>query len=1421
MALPQHLAGEEGDTLRTQSRSPSRKSPSHGQKSGQEGGAGAGSVDPHQARSARTENSYQSSKPRSQSKRNTKSPGSTHRICRKCGQGLQGQFVRALDKTYHLECFQCHDCGEIVASKFFTMNIPEEDHAQFPLCEKDYFRRLDLLCYSCNGALRGSYITALNHKYHIEHFTCTTCPTVFGAQDSYYEYKDRVYCHYHYFTKFAQRCNGCQSAILKQFVEIFRNGQNQHWHPECYMIHKFWNVRLAAASAPPAYRDKERARIEDSEREATEGEDGEKIHQTETDCEGKAEGESAIDEDDVNVSDEQRRIVREQEDAMEKKVFTIWSTLSTFEESSAACISDMLLHVSNGSFADGVVVAKRFIYHVDLLFQALDGLNKSVIDTGLKEISYGREAKLLCKKIVAFFSLLSKSSEQGVRKLGVTPDLLKLVTGLAHYLKLLIRIGLQGALRFEREFNDPTKLYAFLETIDHLVPANDINSHDLLGMISGLSEKQSDRCTSCFAPVDDECILLGSGPRRWHITPQHFVCGKCNRDLSRDLENARWCERDEELFCRKCLEALDDQDALLNCQSNFTYVTRLQQYVYLLQVALARLLAVLRASGCLPQPAALGGDCASGYSDAVMDRDPNARSITRFLSIRLLYQYICTIFVKVINFVLRIDDINVRDHDADSENVAFGPKSPRRSNTTQSRTSQSNQQSMPSTAYTTGQEGSSSLEQTVGEIKRLHSKRTERTQRTLSTTFKTARASRIIDGPKGRSARPGSPSADSMAGSGPENFQIIEERAAGPSANDQTKQRNDNVFQDTFNLDDIHRIVAAERANQRKAGSGDLGDIPGTVGGHNRDVSVWDMQGSVDAPPGQRAKYFFELSSSEYYVARHMAVMQMYPLLEGQMTLEELVALIEPRKVATIWNFFGRAFKNDRSKATKKKGVFGVPLETLVEKDGTESTHGILGSAALKVPTFVDDVVSAMRQMDMSVEGVFRKNGNIKKLKDASELIDTRYESLDLNRETPVQVAALLKKFLREMPEPLLTYKLYKLFLASQNLSDPDKKRHVLHLTCCLLPKPHRDTTEVLFNFLNWAASFSQIDEESGSKMDVHNLATVIAPGVLRPDDGKIPAGSVSAAYATGKNISVSDGLLAIEAVSSLIEFVDTMAEVPADIANILNDKTFMSTAVNMTSPEIIKKYGATGGILKPTAHAARNPGLPSVPENEQKDRDAVIGDNQQIHNVPRNYKEDMPTAPPKSVAKGNSESFGDHLGPKGVVHRGQLSSARDDRRARVDEPGSSNMDQSQGAVGSPPNASALGGRPPHPQAPAHVHNFSHPNPHGPNSSGGRSYAAYQPYTPGGSNAPPATKGQRPKISPHPQSVSTTALPNAGHSRDRERDQGMPNIMGEPTDERYQKQRGPSGSRNRRPGTSSSHQNGASDREGPDANAAS
>ena len=71
----------------------------------------------------------------------------------------------------------------------------------------------------------------------------------------------------------------------------------------------------------------------------------------------------------------------------------------------------------------------------------------------------------------------------------------------------------------------------------------------------------------------------------------------------------------------------------------------------------------------------------------------------------------------------------------------------------------------------------------------------------------------------------------------------------------------------------------------------------------------------------------------------------------------------------------------------------------------------------------------------MSIEGVFRKNGNIRRLKELTDAIDRDPGSVNLADDNPVQLAALLKKFLREMPDPLLTFKLHRLFIATQSES--------------------------------------------------------------------------------------------------------------------------------------------------------------------------------------------------------------------------------------------------------------------------------------------------------------------------------------------------------------------------------------------------
>ena len=95
------------------------------------------------------------------------------RTCSACAIPMHGAFLWAHGTVYHLQCFRCivstlvlcfehlnqllQDCGDVVASKFFFIDGSDK---QQPLCERDYFRRLDLICAKCGMALRGSYIKA-------------------------------------------------------------------------------------------------------------------------------------------------------------------------------------------------------------------------------------------------------------------------------------------------------------------------------------------------------------------------------------------------------------------------------------------------------------------------------------------------------------------------------------------------------------------------------------------------------------------------------------------------------------------------------------------------------------------------------------------------------------------------------------------------------------------------------------------------------------------------------------------------------------------------------------------------------------------------------------------------------------------------------------------------------------------------------------------------------------------------------------------------------------------------------------------------------------------------------------------------------------------------------------------------------------
>jgi len=193
------------------------------------------------------------------------------------------------------------------------------------------------------------------------------------------------------------------------------------------------------------------------------------------------------------------------------------------------------------------------------------------------------------------------------------------------------------------------------------------------------------------------------------------------------------------------------------------------------------------------------------------------------------------------------------------------------------------------------------------------------------------------------------------------------------------------------------------------------------------------------------------------------------------------------------------------------------------------------------------------------------------------ETLDRDPGSVDLSTDNPVQLAALLKRFLRDLPDPLLTYKLHKLWIGTQSgfptvfssfvsltlfallaVADGLERHRLMHLVCLLLPRAHRDTMEVFLVFLKWVASFSNVDEETGSKMDLNNLATVVTPSILK--GGK------------GKDGVRDESFPGIRAVTQLLEEQDQFFTVPEDFMPVLYDQNLFASSLDLPAKDFLKR---------------------------------------------------------------------------------------------------------------------------------------------------------------------------------------------------------------------------------------------------------
>ncbi|KAF7657871.1 hypothetical protein LDENG_00021080 [Lucifuga dentata] len=107
--------------------------------------------------------------------------------CSGCGESVMENYLTAANGTWHPECFVCADC-----QRPFTHGCFMELDGR-PLCSQHFYSRQGTLCGGCGEPIMGRCISALEHKFHPEHFVCTFCLRQL-SQGIFKEQKGKPYC---------------------------------------------------------------------------------------------------------------------------------------------------------------------------------------------------------------------------------------------------------------------------------------------------------------------------------------------------------------------------------------------------------------------------------------------------------------------------------------------------------------------------------------------------------------------------------------------------------------------------------------------------------------------------------------------------------------------------------------------------------------------------------------------------------------------------------------------------------------------------------------------------------------------------------------------------------------------------------------------------------------------------------------------------------------------------------------------------------------------------------------------------------------------------------------------------------------------------------------------------------------------------
>ncbi|XP_025019577.1 rac GTPase-activating protein 1 isoform X1 [Python bivittatus] len=144
------------------------------------------------------------------------------------------------------------------------------------------------------------------------------------------------------------------------------------------------------------------------------------------------------------------------------------------------------------------------------------------------------------------------------------------------------------------------------------------------------------------------------------------------------------------------------------------------------------------------------------------------------------------------------------------------------------------------------------------------------------------------------------------------------------------------------------------------------------------------------------------------------------------------------------------------------------------------------------IPSILVHCVNEIERRGLNETGLYRISGCDRTVKDLKEkFLRGKTVPLLSKVEDIHAVCSLLKDFLRNLKEPLLTFRLNKAFMEAAEIVDEDNSVAAMYQTVGELPQANRETLAFLMIHLQ------RVAQSPDTKMDISNLAKVFGPTIV------------------------------------------------------------------------------------------------------------------------------------------------------------------------------------------------------------------------------------------------------------------------------------------------------------------------------------